>query len=160
VSEFPYCAVDFGIRLVTICRLTADGTPTWHELKAEKGTDALEAARQIAASSWRWSWDTDCTWLERSMGRHIRSVSDLARVQGVVLATIPARIFVSEIQPPDWKRVHGLAGNAKKPVVMAWATDQLGEAPATQDMADAYAIAEALRISSERATSILDGDAA
>jgi len=156
MSGYPYCGVDFGVRLVTICRLTTNGTPRWTELKAEKGTDALEACRQLSADSWRWAWDTDCVWVERSMGRYIRSVSDLARVQGAVIATIRKQCTISEIPPAEWRRAIGLPGNAKKTDVMAWATASLDRAPDTQDMADAYCIAQACRISSLRAVRLLD----
>lgn len=86
-------------------------------------------------------------WIERPMGRHIRSVSDLARAGGAIAAHLPLECGLDEIDAPNWKKAIGLNGNCPKSVVQAWARERLGQ-DLSEHEADAYAIAQvALRVS-------------
>jgi hypothetical protein len=157
-DRWVYAGVDIGVRKTTICRLNATGIPTWHTLEASPQVDAWEACRVMGVLAARWPWDCSVAWLERPMGRSIRSVADLSRVVGAVMAGIPARVLISEIPPTSWRVAVGLKGNCPKSAVMGWADEWLGYEPVDQDAADAYAIATACRLSSERAVALLEGD--
>lgn len=152
--------IDIGLRLVTICDLAADGTPTWRRITAPKEATALEAARTLGALAAYENWaGAAVVWIERPFGKHIRSVSDLSRVFGAVLSAIPSSVAVSEISAPEWKNGVGLRGNAAKEDVQRWARtaiahSQLGLVAADRELdqhaADSFAIATACWRASER----------
>lgn len=87
----------------------------------------------------------------------------IARVQGVVIATIPSRVQVWTLQPAEWRRHCGLKGSASKDDVFAWAMRhwpyKTGDLLCTpQDAADAYCIAYAARAINASAASVAEGN--
>jgi Holliday junction resolvasome RuvABC endonuclease subunit len=155
--------IDIGVRRVTLCLLGAHGQPSWRRLEAPSHLDALQAARALGVLAAYADWSTtSVVWVERPFGKHIRSVADLSRVVGAVLAGIPADIPVSEISPGEWKIGVGLRGNAPKLDVQRWAQDHLRAGFAgnlervelDEHEADAYAIATACLVASRRAVEL------
>jgi Holliday junction resolvasome RuvABC endonuclease subunit len=156
--------VDIATRRVDLCIINQAGEPTWQRLEVPDHLDSLQAARAIGALASYFDWTgagIQTVWIERSMGKFVRSAADLSRVVGVVLAGIPAAIPVSEIPPQEWKTHCGLKGNAGKSDVIRWARDHARasfagtEARPELDLldshqADAYAIAMACWRASER----------
>jgi Holliday junction resolvasome RuvABC endonuclease subunit len=142
--------VDIGVRVCTVATLDAAGKLGWDYLRAAPKVPALEASRELHAASLSYAWP-GVVWVERPMGRHVRSVADLSRAVGAVVSGMPADVAVSEITPVDWRRIIGLAGNASKEQVWAWARELLGEDPPGQDEADALAICWACWLESKRA---------
>ena len=147
--------VDLGTRPVTIRELDQLGSASLRSLRVPGSLDALQAARALAILATRVEWPA-VVWVERPYGRHIRSVADLSRVYGAVLAAIPTSHALSEISAPEWKKAIGLAGNAKKTAVIAWAQSEYG-LDLDEHQADALAIAHACRLSSERAACMIEG---
>jgi Holliday junction resolvasome RuvABC endonuclease subunit len=147
--------VDLGTRLVTICELDHHGSASLRNLRVPGSLDSLQAARALAVLATQVRWP-GVVWVERPYGAHIRSVADLSRVYGAILAAIPADHAVSEISAPEWKKAIGLPGNAKKSSVIAWAKTEYG-LDLDEHQADALAIAHACRVSSERVARLIAG---
>lgn len=84
-------------------------------------------------------------WCERPMGRYTQVVVAQAMIAGAVATGCPVGWSFDEIPPQEWKRAIGLAGNASKSAVGAWAREHATEYPGEMDehSADAYAIAYA-----------------
>jgi Holliday junction resolvasome RuvABC endonuclease subunit len=143
--------VDVATRNVAIVRLSEDGGARWDQLSTDPKVPALEAVRLLHRAALTYPWPA-VVWIERPMGRHVRSVSDLSRVVGAVVAALPDRVSVSEVSPPEWKVGIGLKGNASKRDVWRWASVLIGSDPPDQDAADALAIAWACWLASKRAT--------
>jgi len=144
--------------------LDADGDPAWRCLEVPSHLDALQSARALALLSAYHDWGgIDVVWIERPMGKHIRSIADLSRTLGVILSGIPPSIPVSEITPGEWKKTIGLRGHATKQDVGRWARDHaragfagnLADGDLDEHEADAFAIATACRIASERAVQLI-----
>ena len=113
------------------------------------------------AYDWASEWwdDVILAALEDPAGRG--DTRKIARVQGVVIATIPARVQVWTLQPAEWRKACGLPGNCSKEMVRVWACDRwpaflVGRVP--QDCIDAYAIAYAARAINESAASVAEGN--
>ena len=75
-------------------------------------------------------------------------VGPLLRIQGAILARIPARMLVQPWPPSKWRKANGLAGNASKDMVAYFAVNdgtaiEFRDWP--QDACDAYCIALATR---------------
>lgn len=116
--------VDLGVRLVTMACHRRDGL-SFVTCQADGG-DALEACRQLGRRL-RVAlelWQATVVWVERPMGAQPRSVADLMRVMGVVVAAIPMETPVEEITPSAWKRAIGIGGNANKEKVWKWADEK------------------------------------
>src|SRR5690348_14489521 len=126
--------------------------PTFRILQAPKGCTALDAVRHAYDAAWRLPWERyDVVWFERPAGRFVKSIADLSRVYGAVLAAIPECVPVSEMPPAQWKATVGLKGNAGKPDVIAWAAARWPSVEWDEHMADAYAVAVACLVESNRA---------
>lgn len=92
--------------------------------------------------------------IEEPMGRGKISwaiVPKLKAVQGAIVACIPATLPVTPLKPAEWRDNIGLAGNATKETVKAWAVAKITATPANQlvrdwpqDAFDAYCIARAV----------------
>jgi hypothetical protein len=72
----------------------------------------------------------------------------LYRIQGAILAQIPARVLVQPFIPSEWRRINGLPGNCPKAAITERSFElaprsYLGDWP--QDAHDAHLIALATR---------------
>lgn len=149
--------VDVNLRRVTAATLDPVRFYCW---QVDKHLPSLECARWIAHEVQRTNWITgdDVVWIERPSGRAIKSVADLSRVMGAFVAAIPLTTSIEEVVPAEWKKLVGLPGNARKPVVMEWAIAELeqrcGRKPRelTEHEADALAIAVSCERESARYT--------
>lgn len=113
---------DFSSRYVDIVTVPYDGpgAPVWHRFPLV-GTDAFDRARSVAdsvpgRSSILWD-DVLAVGIEHPAGKF--GVGPLLRIQGAVLARIPARMLVEPLPPAKWRKLVGLAGNASKEDVRA-----------------------------------------
>lgn len=124
------------------------------------GENAIDRARSYRRSGqdtfyprgMKTSWWDDvilCA-LEDPAGRG--DTRKIARVQGVVIATIPARVQVWTLQPAEWRKACAMPGNCPKERVRLFAEVRLQDADSggdferwPQDAYDAYAIAYAAR---------------
>ena len=152
--------IDFSSRFVDCVKVPYEGTgaPEWHRF-ALTGNDAFDRARSVAdAMPGRASTfyeDTLCVGIEHPAGHH--GTGALLRVQGAILARIPARMLVHPLPPGKWRALVGLKGNASKDDVAAHFIDVIRETPEwrhhfterpetwTQDACDAACIALATR---------------
>lgn len=95
-----------------------EGTPRWARLDLQ-GNDAFDRTRDVAnamfprGSSW---WDSVvAVGIEHPGGHH--GTRDMLRVQGAILACLPARMLVEPWPPAKWRKAVGLPGNASKGLV-------------------------------------------
>lgn len=132
------------------------------------GENAVDRARSYRLSAYDvWSsafWDDVilCA-LEDPAGRG--DTRKIARVQGVVIATIPARVQVWTLQPAEWRKACAMPGNCPKERVRLFAEVRLQDADSggdferwPQDAYDAYAVAYAARAINASAASVAEGD--
>lgn len=149
--------VDVNLRRVTGCSLGPTG-PSWMTWQVASNVPSLECPRWIA-NEIRFGdviSGHDVVWIERPMGVHIRSVADLSRVMGAVVAALPLDTSLEEITAPEWKRLIGLPGNAGKAEVRQWVTDELDRRRLAnidqldEHKCDAFAIAMACQRESSR----------
>ena len=149
--------IDVNLRRVSGCCLGETG-PSWMTWLVTSDVRSLECPRWIGQEV-RFgdviSGD-DVVWIERPMGVNIKSVADLSRVMGAVIAALPLSTSIEEVSAPEWKRMIGLSGHAGKLEVRGWVIDQLsqqGREPVELDehQCDAYAIAMACQRESARA---------
>lgn len=139
----------FEVTVVTI--LVEDGShPECHRYRLE-GIDSFDRARMVgeampgrAHSFWD---DMLAVAIEEPFGMN---TGHAYRVQGAVLSMIPAHLLVEKLDPMSWRRENGLSGRSKKGEVFEFATELLGERPVSQDAADAWCIARAMRFKLER----------
>lgn len=144
---------DYSTRFVDFVRLDLDSDRAEWDRYELVGADAFDRARSVGlvvpgrAMSY---WD-DCiaVGIEDPRGYNAGS---LYRVQGAVLACVPASTLVQPWIPSAWRRAVGLKGNATKADVYdmvdgerlmaegTWLVD-----PWPQDACDAYCIALATR---------------
>lgn len=84
--------------------------------------------------------------VEQPMGSSIKSVAEVERVVGAVIRSTPYKTHVNPpIGPSEWKKLAGLAGNAKKPEIAVAAVRRFPLlADESQDIHDAALIAYAL----------------
>lgn len=181
-----YVGVDLSTHFVDLVRLDEDSDRAeWVRvpLTGETAVDRARSYRQkyletfetllnggvrptgspisFVPASWWWDDVILCA-LEDPAGRG--DTRKIARVQGVVLATIPARVHCWVIAPQEWKKAVGLPGNCGKDTVRewtcvkwhAWLEDEPIHAEAVaayadvpQDACDAYCIAYAARAINE-----------
>lgn len=123
--------------------------PRWHRYPLS-GQDAFDRARSVAdAMPGRSSvyWDNVlAVGIEHPAGKF--GTGPLLRIQGAVLAQIPARMLVKAWPPGSWRKAVGLPGNASKDDVFVHAVRTIkfeGEDTAPQDAFDAACIALATR---------------
>lgn len=104
-----------------------------------EGQDAFDRARNTSHHAWKGAaWDgVLAVGIEEPAG-HQRH--QLTRIQGAILAHIPARMLVKPWYPSEWRKAVGLPGNATKAAVLERA-NELGLQTDRQDTADAYCIA-------------------
>lgn len=118
----------------------------WHRFTLT-GHDAFDRARSVAdtmpgRASVFWD-DTIAVGIEEPAGRN---PGVIFRVQGAVLAQIPARTLVDKLMPSQWRKQVGLPGNASKQDVQEWGIELGCSHPGwTADAYDALAIAHATR---------------
>jgi len=126
--------------------------------------DAFDRARSVADSvpgrSSQLYDDVLAVGIEHPGGKF--GTGDMLRVQGAVLARIPARMLVHPLPPARWRKLVGLPGNASKEAVsvvadnMRWDGQWVASADPhidyepllpewPQDACDAYCIALATR---------------
>ena len=164
-----YVGIDLSTHAVDLVKLDEESDRAeWVRvpLTGETAVDRARSYRWIdappiqGARTWNsWWWDDVilCA-LEDPAGRG--DTRKIARVQGVVLATIPARVHTWVLQPAEWRKACGLPGNCPKESVREWTT-RLWYGPLDdvkrcvpddwpQDACDAYAIAYAARAINER----------
>ena len=141
--------IDYSSRFVDVVTVPYEGAgaPVWHRFPLV-GADAFDRARSVAdsvpgRSSVLWE-DVLAVGIEHPGGNH--GTGALLRVQGAVLARIPARMLVHPLPPGKWRKLVGLPGNADKGAVALHAA-MLGFFPTNpeQDAYDAYCIALATR---------------
>lgn len=168
-----YVGVDLSTRAVDLVKLDEDTDRAEWVRVPLVGKDAVERARSYRTKSpgdWigepgslKWTRRIPIEWwddvlvvaIEDPAGRG--DMRKLARVQGVVLATIPARIPVWLFQPGEWRKLCGMSGNASKYDVASWVYGTIlhrGDASPDrttwpQDARDACAIAYACRALNE-----------
>jgi len=153
--------VDVSTRAVHIVRLDldTDGATAQVYDASDCNGDALARARTLADLLPRRRssiWDDTClVAIERPMGPGTRAVGDMMLVAGIVIACLPPEIPVWLLGPTEWRKACGMAGNAPKEHVKAWAIGHpegtlKGVDSWTQDSLDAYAIAYAARALNEK----------
>ena len=158
-----YIGIDLSTHAVDLVKLDEDTyRAEWYRVPLV-GESAIDRARSYYEERWKYlkhSYEVEFIWddvivcaLEDPHGAGRSAVSKIMRVQGVVLATIPARVQVWTFAPGEWRNLCGLAGNASKENVREWALDVWGDPPypdPPQDACDAYCIAYAARALNER----------
>ena len=138
--------IDFSSHAIDVVLVDVDGRqpPRWHRYPLT-GADAFDRTRSVANSMPERSsayWDNVlAVGIEHPAGKF--GTGPLMRLQGAVLAQIPARMLVKAWPPGAWRKAVGLPGNATKGVV-AWASIDLktgAESDWPQDAHDAHLIA-------------------
>jgi len=143
--------IDYSSRAVDCVTVPYEGSgaPMWHRFLLN-GRDAFDRARSVAdAMPGRTSVlfeDVLAVGIEDPRGQNAGA---MYRVQGAVLARIPARMLVRPFIPSEWRKAVGLKGNATKGEVAAEAVVTLsyangaymGQVEWPQDAYDAYCIA-------------------
>jgi hypothetical protein len=154
--------IDFSSLAVDIVTVPLDhGAPIWHRFPLT-GRGSFDRARSVAdsvpgRSSVLWD-DILAVGIEEPIGKFKPGLG--FRIQGAVLAQIPARMLVEPFPPAKWRKAVGLPGNASKAEVAEHAIVDLHSHGALwtlrdngQDCLDAYCIALATRaaITTEKA---------
>lgn len=146
---------DYSSHHVDVVRVLYDTTttaqPLWLRFNLT-GNDAFDRARSVADSlPGRHSTfhDDVLAWgIEDPRGQNAGA---LYRVQGAILAHIPARMLVEKWVPSAWRKANGLPGNCPKRVVFDHARHVFDQ-NVPQDACDAYCVAIATRNAIEAAT--------
>jgi hypothetical protein len=166
VAEVNVAGIDFSSLAIDVVLVDLDdlAPPAWHrfELIGQDAFDRTRAVRAAMPTASFWD-DTLGIGIEHPAGKF--GVGPMMRVQGAVLACLPAGVVVKPWPPGAWRKAVGLPGNAAKEVVSRWAfgngaegfwkwTDVGLEPPFTNteysepppfDCTDAYCIALATR---------------
>lgn len=135
----------FAIDVCTV-KLDGDDSPEWscYELT---GRTAFERTRTVVGSvpAPRHSFWAGilAVGLEEPTGRF--KPGSGFRVQGAVLTRVPDRIEVVPLIPSEWRKHAGIHGHASKAEVFNWVTDRLGRPPVSQDAADSFCMALAIK---------------
>lgn len=156
---------DYSTRYIDLVLLDEDTlAATWRRYELE-GHDAFERARSIrdlpigsraygAPSDWD---DVLACGIEEPpyVKGNPKTLRDLARVQGAVLARIPRSLLVKPWTPSEWRKAVGLPGNASKRDVERFCDVKRGARPVKVDLwphdaCDAYCIALATLRALER----------
>jgi len=140
--------IDFSSHAIDVVLVDVDGRqpPRWHRYPLT-GADAFDRTRSVANSMPGRSsayWDNVlAVGIEHPAGKF--GTGPLMRIQGAVLAQIPARMLVKAWPPGAWRKAVGLAGNASKQRIAEWATWEGGLGKDAvfwpQDATDAWCIA-------------------
>lgn len=146
--------IDYSTRFVDIVTVSYEGTgaPVWHRYPLT-GNDAFDRARSVGETvpgrhGYLWD-DILAVGIEHPGGNH--GTGALLRVQGAILARIPATMLVHPLPPGKWRKLVGLPGNASKRDVAFSVRFDHPDFPLyervtwTQDACDAYCIALATR---------------
>ena len=141
--------VDFSSRAVDIVRLDEDSDRAeWHRflLAGDGAFDRTRSVRAAMPGSSFWD-DVLAVGIEEPCGH---GAGRLMRVQGAILACVPAHKLVHPLMPSAWRKAVGLPGNASKEVVSEWAGPKLRPTVGPLlgipfDATDAYCIALATR---------------
>jgi hypothetical protein len=140
--------IDFSSHAVDVVTVPYEGVgePVWHRFPLV-GADAFDRARSVAQAvpgpSSVFYDDILAVGLEHPAGHH--GTGPLLRIQGAILARIPARMLVQPWPPSSWRKANGLKGNASKADVHyhAFALRGMPEPDSwrgCQDAFDAYCI--------------------
>lgn len=130
-----YVGVDLSTHFVDLVRLNEDDDRAEWVRVPLVGENAIDRARsyrgdKVEFCAWgkqpdgtvqfysEWWDDVILCALEDPAGRG--DTRKIARVQGVVIATIPSRVQVWTLQPAEWRKACGMSGNASKSAVAAW----------------------------------------
>lgn len=145
--------IDFSSYTIDVVRVCLDDAlpPEWHRFDLS-GQDAFDRSRVIPETvpgrgSVFWD-DVLAVGIEQPQmrGSSMAAAYSHYRVQGAVLACIPAATLVQPWLPSSWRKAVGLPGNAKKDAVRLHVHDDLRADPFwSQDACDAYCIAIATR---------------
>ena len=140
--------IDYSTHAVDVVLLDEDtDAATWHRYELG-GQDAFERARMVREAvrdSWAYWDDVLAIGIEDPRGYNAGA---LYRIQGALLAAIPATTLVHPLPPSVWRKTVGLPGNASKRDVAEFVMDAVPpemDAPWPQDACDAYCIALATR---------------
>ena len=118
------------------------------------GGDAFDRARRVRErmpARDRWADDgIVCAGVEMPFMRQRNSVAALMRVQGAILACLPAELLVIPLTPHErapagWKALIGLPTNASKAAIAVEAVKRGAPVGLRQDLYDAVGIAHAAR---------------
>ncbi len=143
--------IDFNSFQADIVLLSEDDDTATHHVFAFGKGDAFDRARTIRGSMPSRDWWTDqgviAIGIEdpRGAARNVDSV--LYRVQGGILACLPARLMVYPWKPQAWRSELGLSSKGKESLAeFAWAhwPGSVGHGM-SQDALDAYCLAYATR---------------
>ncbi len=125
-----YVGVDLSTHFVDLVKLDEESDRAEWVRVPLVGENAIDRARSyrnrtIDREEWitprpsrDWWDDVILCALEDPAGRG--DTRKIARVQGVVIATIPARVQVWTLQPAEWRKACGLPGNCSKEQVKEW----------------------------------------
>jgi len=135
---------DYSSRFVDLVTVPLDGpgAPVWHRFPLV-GADAFDRARSVAQAvpgptSVLWD-DLIAVGIEDPRGQNAGA---MYRVEGAILARIPARMLVRPFIPSEWRRLAGLPGNASKGRVAEMVMERLYQTRGwQQDTFDAYCLA-------------------
>lgn len=150
------CGCDFSTKAIDLVYLDeSTDLARWHSLPLERG---IAGTRQIR-HAYAWARELEDAYLVAiedpfSAGR--TAAKQLGRVCGAILASLPVSVpdeHVWLLRPDEWRMACGLAGNASKADVAAWARERFGEQVAiySQDAVDALCVAYAAREINARA---------
>jgi hypothetical protein len=112
--------IDFSSHAIDVVLVDVDGRqpPRWHRYPLT-GADAFDRTRSVANSMPGRSsayWDNVlAVGIEHPAGKF--GTGPLMRLQGAVLAQIPARMLVKAWPPGSWRKAVGLPGNASKEAI-------------------------------------------
>ena len=112
--------IDFSSHAIDVVLVDVDGRkpPRWHRYPLT-GADAFDRTRSVGNSMPGRSsayWDNVlAVGIEHPAGKF--GTGPLMRLQGAVLAQIPARMLVKAWPPGSWRKAVGLSGNASKHAV-------------------------------------------
>lgn len=117
--------IDFSTHAVDVVLLDENDVepPVWHRYELT-GANAFDRARQARFLPTVWD-DVLAVGIEDPRGYNAGA---LYRVQGAVLARIPAATLVHPLVPSQWRKLVGLPGNASKADVAAHAVSLHKEA--------------------------------
>jgi hypothetical protein len=154
--------IDLSTRAIDIVKLDeTTNNATWHRIQPQ-GKNAWERLLNARALMPTTSWwdDVYMVAVERPYGVG-KSIHDLMRAMGAVVAALPPALMVWELSPAEWRKGIGLPGNATKDecrlkvLQNAWDSDSdswaLMEVLWPQDALDAYAIAYTARAINQQA---------
>jgi hypothetical protein len=116
-QRMKVAGIDFSSHAVDVVTVPYEGAgaPAWTRFPLV-GADAFDRARSVAQavpgpSSVFWD-DMLAVGIEHPAGKF--GVGPLLRIQGAVLARIPARMLVQPWPPSKWRTANGIKGNASK----------------------------------------------